>query len=352
MKNNIYKKLLLSMTGAITGCMLFGTTAFGAVVVLDPGHGGAGTAGAGAIYAPFMEKVLTLDVANKVKSELEAAGVTVKLTRSSDVEMSLPNRAIFAKSAGADLFISLHFNASGPHDKTGTEVWTSSFGQFFTTGYHLGKSILTELSALGLQSKGVKTKLGSQGDYYGVIRYGTGLGIPSIIVEHCFLDHPYDRSILSSKGTAAFAHADATGILNYLKSTGASLGGGAAAAETPAETPAAETPAETPEAETPAETPAAETPATEAPAAETPDAKAAETSAGAAVSKTKYGSPVDAAGNVTYTDAGGTSITFTAADWQWLLSNWSYTGDAEYQLHTLPAADLKTLLDNHKAGKI
>jgi len=72
------------------------------------------------------------------------------------------------------------------------------------------------LSDLGLDNKGVKTKAGNSGDYYGIIRHGTANNIPTIIVEHCFIDHPYDRALLERVGTSAFAHADAEGIIRYV----------------------------------------------------------------------------------------------------------------------------------------
>ena len=271
-----------------------------AVVVLDPGHGGAGTSGSGAIYDPYVEKALTMDVANKLKDELSAAGVTVYMTRSSDVAVSLPQRAAYAKSVGADLLVSLHFNASGPHDKTGTEVWASAYGDFASIGRGVGNQILAQISALGLPSKGVKSKLGDRGDYYAMVRNSVIQGIPGIIVEHCFIDHPYDRAILASVGTAGLAHADAAGILNYISSVG-----GVIPKPAPVTLPTAAT---------------------------------------ASGPTTAHGCPVDAQGNVAYTDGDGETVIFSSGDWNYLLSLWSYTGDPEAMLHTQSVATLRTLL--------
>ena len=286
-------------------------SAFAATVVLDPGHGGIGTSGAGATYPPYVEKYLTLDVASKVKAELEAAGVTVYMTRSSDVSLDLVQRALYAKSVNADMLVSIHFNASGPHDKFGTEVWTSAFGNGLYTGVGLAQQILPQFQALGFASKGVKTRLGDQGDYYGIIRHCTTLGIPAVIVEQCFIDNAYDRAILASKGTAALAHADAQGIINYLNNAGVPTSSAASA-----------------------------------PAAYESEKVAATGSAGT----THYGFPIDPSGNVTYSD-GSTQVVFSAADWNWLLSQWSYTPDPEAQLKTIPAGDLQKLVQEHNEGK-
>ena len=189
-------------------------------VVLDPGHGGIDSSGIGACYPPFAEKQLNYFVAENVKNKLEEAGVEVYLTRTSDTNPSLEERAAYAASVGADLLVSIHFNSSGPHDKMGSEIWTSMFSPYYDTGYAVGDSILQELSSLGFINKGVKTRLGVSGDYYGIIRHGTSYGIPTIIIEHCFIDNFVDRMILGDVGVASLAQADADGLLNYIESIG------------------------------------------------------------------------------------------------------------------------------------
>ena len=81
------------------------------VVVLDPGHGGKfphdGAHGRGGL----VEKDVSLAVAQKTKELLEAAGATVVLTRESDDDVSLADRARVANDAGADLFLSIHCNS-------------------------------------------------------------------------------------------------------------------------------------------------------------------------------------------------------------------------------------------------
>ena len=188
---------------------------------MDPGHGGAGSAHSGAVYPPFVEKSINFAVASQVRDELEDAGVTAFLTRQSDDEsLSLEERAGIAQSLEADLLISIHFNSSGPHDKFGSEVWTSLYSPYFDTGVMLGSSVLHKLSELGFANKGVKTRSGNFGDYYGIIRNGVKMGIPTVIIEHCFIDSAIDRQIMDEVGLEGIAHADAEGILQYLYSLG------------------------------------------------------------------------------------------------------------------------------------
>lgn len=299
------------------------TKANAMTVVIDPGHGGGGTTGPGAIYPPYMEKSLNLAVASQLKAELEGAGIKTYMTRTSDDQaLSLEARAAYAQSVNADLLISIHFNSSGDHTRNGSEVWTSMYSSYYTTGYSVGKNILSQLSSLGFASKGVKTKLGNSGDFYGLLRYGVACGVPSIIVEHCYIDNEIDRAILDAKGAAGIGHADAMGIISYVNSVGG------AGASLPKTNPVKLTEGATSDGNT-------------AGAAVNPSVKANSGSKGATSSGTGF--PKDAAGNIIYTDPSGNTGTFTPAQWNKLLGNWAYTGKPEEHIRKVPLGDLKQM---------
>jgi N-acetylmuramoyl-L-alanine amidase len=82
------------------------------LVVIDPGHGGDNT-GTRNIYTRRHEKDYTLDWARRLAPLLEQQGWRVKLTRTNDATLGLPERVAFTESLQADLFLSLHFNATG-----------------------------------------------------------------------------------------------------------------------------------------------------------------------------------------------------------------------------------------------
>jgi N-acetylmuramoyl-L-alanine amidase len=82
------------------------------VIVLDPGHGGVST-GTCSVLDGSLEKTYTLDWAQRLAPLLTARGWAVHLTRSNDTEVSLLDRVAVAEAQQADLFLSLHFNASG-----------------------------------------------------------------------------------------------------------------------------------------------------------------------------------------------------------------------------------------------
>jgi N-acetylmuramoyl-L-alanine amidase len=82
-------------------------------IALDPGHGGNDR---GASGRTGIEKVLTLDIAKRLQQQLEARGLRVALTRSTDRFIPLESRPELAAQKHADLFVSLHLNSGGVAD--------------------------------------------------------------------------------------------------------------------------------------------------------------------------------------------------------------------------------------------
>ena len=94
------------------------------VVVLDPGHGG-GTRGCQSSDHTTHEKSVTLDLAERTQRQIGemTPGVRVLLTRVGDVDVPLSERVAIANAARADLFISIHANASPGRDQAGYETF-------------------------------------------------------------------------------------------------------------------------------------------------------------------------------------------------------------------------------------
>ncbi len=162
------------------------------VLVIDPGHGGENL---GAEYEEYTEKDMNLIVAKAMKAELEKyQGVEVYLTHDVDQDMSIKDRAVFAGEKNADFLFCLHFNSSVEHNLFGAEVWVPAGGEFYAKGRSFGILQMEEFTALGLYSRGIKTRLNDRDEnYYGILRYCTEEGIPSVLIEHCHLDHPKDQ---------------------------------------------------------------------------------------------------------------------------------------------------------------
>lgn len=196
------------------------------IVVIDPGHGGENL---GAEYENYVEKEMTMIVANAMKEELEKyEGIQVYLTRYDDVktDISLEDRSEFAKSVDADFLFCLHFNMSEYHTLFGAECWISAFGEEYSKGYGFASVEMDLLQELGLYSRGIKTRLNQKGtDYYGIIRTATERNIPCVLIEHCHLDQENDKPFYDyDEKLKTFGRLDATAVAKYFNLRSEELG--------------------------------------------------------------------------------------------------------------------------------
>lgn len=102
-------------------------------VVIDAGHGGQDTGCCGPRGAT--EKIIALDVAQRLRSYLMKSGFKVYMTREGDRFIELEDRAERAKRWGADLFVSIHLNSARSTEASGTETFSmTAAGQASTSG--------------------------------------------------------------------------------------------------------------------------------------------------------------------------------------------------------------------------
>ena len=201
-------------------------------VTLDPGHGGddSGAAGYGAD-----EKKLTLKLAKMVKEELlKYENVSVGLTRKKDKFVPLKERTRRALKQKADLMVSIHFDSYDPACaySSGCSAIVAKKGSFRPAlnkeEKKAARSILQELSRIGVTNRGLIRRLstdgetypdGSVADYYAIIRNGGIHKLPSILVEHAFIDseHDYYGYLETDDKLREMARADARGIARYLR---------------------------------------------------------------------------------------------------------------------------------------
>lgn len=91
------------------------------VIYVDAGHGGAD---AGCARAGVEEKTINLEIALKVRDQLEGLGYKVIMARETDVYISKEDRVKEANAAQADIYVSIHQNATDDgSDASGMEVW-------------------------------------------------------------------------------------------------------------------------------------------------------------------------------------------------------------------------------------
>ena len=98
-------------------------------IVIDPGHGGHDTGTIGPGPHPLMEKNVCLDVALRLGKLIhkKLPGAEVVYTRTTDVFVPLEERTAIANQAKADLFISIHANASRDKYARGIETYYLNF---------------------------------------------------------------------------------------------------------------------------------------------------------------------------------------------------------------------------------
>lgn len=209
------------------------------VVALDPGHGGSNL---GAVVADgLLEKDVTLALARRARARLAALpGVRVVVCRDRDVFVPIRGRARCAAEAHADLFVSLHANATpagvAPGSERGFELYVlppedveddatlaalSAPGDAGVWAAHLVRAT-AERSAASAHALDVRLReaLGAR-LARGVRQTGAALDVlrgtnaPSVLVEVGFLDDALDRAVLTSPaGQERIADAIARAVLD------------------------------------------------------------------------------------------------------------------------------------------
>jgi N-acetylmuramoyl-L-alanine amidase len=201
------------------------------VIAIDPGHGGVDN-GTSNRKLGLLEKTLALDVAARLGKILRAEGYRVVFTRETDTKVELPIRAATANTAGADLFLSIHFNSLSPDSKTsGMELFT-----FAPTGIRATDNwgakvseVETEPSpgnrfdhwnavlAYAIQHEALTTlKIFDRGKklaHWGVLR---PLNCPGVLIEPGFLSNESEaRKIATPAYRQQIAEAIASGVRSY-----------------------------------------------------------------------------------------------------------------------------------------
>ncbi len=94
-------------------------------IVIDPGHGGRDPGAIGP--SGLKEKDVVLKIAKELKKKLNTRGYEVFLTRERDIYLPLPERTAIANTKNADLFLSIHANASRKRGAQGIETYIYNF---------------------------------------------------------------------------------------------------------------------------------------------------------------------------------------------------------------------------------
>ena len=150
----------------------------GVRIVLDAAHGGE----------DCDEGNANLDIVLKLKSLLEGQGAEVYLTRNSDEEMVLSDRAAISNDKRPDLFLSVGQNCFPNPTASGTEIY---YYRGDSQGEKLSKLIMENVSSsLGLKNRGVR-----MADFY-LLRE---IKASSVIVQLLYISNPQDKELLCNQ---------------------------------------------------------------------------------------------------------------------------------------------------------
>lgn len=151
-------------------------------VFIGVGHGGNDP---GAVCDGFKEANMNLTTAKYTKEELLRHKVDVKMSREKEENDKLADEIKECNAFKPTLAVDIHVNAGGGD---GFEVFYYSGGG---TSKVLAENINNEVVAIGQNSRGLKTKLASNGkDFFGFVR---DTKCPAVICEGFFIDNAKDR---------------------------------------------------------------------------------------------------------------------------------------------------------------
>lgn len=187
------------------------------IVMLDPGHGGydPGTTTKQGVY----EKTINLQIAQKVKEMLSPSGIEVFLTREEDIDyvpdgvkgkttkkqIDLNRRIDMAKEANANVFVSLHVNATATGQESGSET-------FYHYESESGKRLAELIQQEMIKIPGMNRRIAKPGDFY-IIK---NTSMPAVIVEVGYLSSLKEQKKLQESWyQEQLARAIAKGIANF-----------------------------------------------------------------------------------------------------------------------------------------
>ena len=194
------------------------------VVFLDPGHGGRDP---GAVYNGLREKDLNMSIYRKLRSELEKLGYTVLTSRDSDVYVDyVTERSEMVNKTDADVFISIHFNATGVPgaNRSGVETYIyepdDDIKPRINKVAHDDPTRLSEskrladnihnsvVSVAGANDRGV------HGSNYAVLRETVK---PAVLIELGYMDSPEYKKISDDKYQNKLVEGLVKGLRNFYK---------------------------------------------------------------------------------------------------------------------------------------
>lgn len=189
------------------------------VILIDPGHGGFD--GGAVSKSGTVEKGINLDIASKLKTQLENEGYTVHMTREEDISLDkgsgavknrkvqdLNKRCELKKETKCDMFLSIHLNMFTKPNSRGAQVWYSGFPESKKLAEEIQLSFKQNLAEdNNRQPKPALSQYKILRDKYEA---------PCLIIECGFLSNPQEERLLKSdEYQGKIAEAITKGVKSY-----------------------------------------------------------------------------------------------------------------------------------------
>lgn len=192
------------ITSMLASTLFFNYTVSNAAsykVFIDPGHGGVDN---GSSYYGYKEDALNLQISKKLESKLMLEGINVDMSRYDDTYVSLSKRVTKSNDSDADMFISIHLNASLNKKANGIETYyLGEKNKDLANTIH--KSLINHTNA---NDRGIK--IGN----FQVLRSNKK---PSVLLECGFISNPSESYKLNTKDYQdKLVDAIVDGIKDYL----------------------------------------------------------------------------------------------------------------------------------------
>ncbi len=184
-------------------------------ILIDAGHGGDDS-GAGSVEAGVYEKDLCLQTALKLRDLLQASGVNVIMSRTTDVSLPKASRVPYIEDNAdlLDLVVCIHLNSADATSARGCEMLVPDDEQESTgESTTIAKLFLAQYVSLGVNNRGIKERP----NLY-MVKAAVAAGVPIAFSEYCFLSNADDYALVSTDaGLQAQAQAMYTAIMQYYK---------------------------------------------------------------------------------------------------------------------------------------
>ncbi len=182
----------------------FSTNLSGVKIFIDVGHGGRDPGASSYVPNGYSEANRNLELAKKLQKNLENLGATVKLSRTTDIEVSSDTRCRMLKDFKPDLAIAIHHDSNNVSSLNG-------HGTFYSTPFSFDAATLinTRISQTGIYNKIWPIKW----HYFYLARMTT---CPVVLLENGYMSNQFDYSHISDdKKNAKKANAITQGIVDY-----------------------------------------------------------------------------------------------------------------------------------------